>query len=215
MKTCMPTQLLFLLQHVTQRVPFIIVCMSPYKWLQHILSQSDTWLSIPWCKETKDAAEARLLVSTCASIQKCTSCLPLHMQLVTKCSYLMMYFHFFTRVFMLPAFDPTYSNWSSGTQKRDKPNICDHPNITLCSKNTCRSGSGDYLGAPTCGPGLSGSAVTPVPSACFSLSRPSVTAHTHTRTVQDLSYLFTTTMTPSSWRWLKLFHVLLVLFAFL
>lgn len=129
-------------------------------------------------------------------------------------------FFFSTRVFMLHiwmyrAYDVTYSKWSSGAQKRDKPNICDHPNITLGSINKCRSGSGDSPHAPTCGPGLSRSAVAPVLSACFSLSRPSVTTHTHARTYWPAPLLSIHDYNDTFILTLKLFHVLRAVFAFL
>lgn len=99
--------------------------------------------------------------------------------------------------FMFPACNLADIQMSLAEFRLDKSNICDHPNITLCSKNTCRSGSRDSTHAPTCGPGWSRSTVTPAVTACFSLSRPSVTTCTHilTSTPPLFSCLSITTIT--------------------
>lgn len=117
------------------------------------------------------------------------------------CFWVNLFFFFFPFpymcYFMLPACNLADIQMSLAEFRLDKPNICDHPNLTLGSKNTCRSGSRYSTHAPTCGPGWSRSAVTPAVTACFSLSRPSVTTCTHilTSTPPLFSCLSITTIT--------------------
>lgn len=166
--------------------PVNIVCMSPRNWPQHFLSLScsDTWPSVRWCKATVKHEQGCLFPLVPCASPNVTEMhqLPPAAHATWDKAFLFdeMFFCFFSLhvssccLHLIP-----HIQISVAGLKRDKPNICDHPNITLCSKNTCRSGSEDSPRAPTCGPGLSRSAVTPVPSACFSLSRPSVTTHTN------------------------------------
>lgn len=100
------------------------------------------------------------------SITECQKDSLLHVQLAsssTKDICLMELFFFFLPVYLHAAcvWSQRYSNRSGCSQKRDKPNICDDPNITLGSKNKCRSGSGDSPRALRCGPGSCRSAFTP------------------------------------------------------
>lgn len=89
--------------------------------------------------------------------------------------------------FMLPACNLADIQMSLAEFRLDKSNICDHPNITLGSKNTCRSGSRDSTHAPTCGPGWSRSAVT-LPSLLASHCQGHLSQHARTYWPAPLLY---------------------------
>lgn len=78
---------------------------------------------------------------------------------------------FFLRAFDLDGYFQVVFATGLG-KKRDTPNICDDPDITLGSKNKCGSGSGDSPRAATCGPGSSRCAAPPVEAICHNADTP-------------------------------------------